>query len=43
MYKDYVCKLNGYGEQSFKIKMILKVIIYSYLILKKMNERITDS
>jgi len=24
-------------------RMILKVILYSYLILKKMNERITDS
>jgi len=26
-----------------KTKTSLKVILYSYLILKKMNERITDS
>ena len=29
--------------KNLAIFMYLKVILYSYLILKKMNERITDS
>jgi len=28
---------------SFNIKYSIKVMLYSYLILKKMNDRITDS
>jgi len=40
---------NGERKGNFKQKLkytnqqIFKVILYSYLILKKMNERITDS
>jgi len=35
---------NNYLTKSNKIVIILfKVILYSYLMLKKMNERITDS
>jgi len=29
--------------ETFTNKKYIKVILYSYLILKKMNERITDS
>jgi len=37
LYKDI---RNGYIVIDTKV---IKVILYSYLILKKMNERITDS
>ena len=29
-------------SEKYKIRVNLKVILYSYLILKKINERITD-
>ena len=41
-----MCKITVYGQlgrTSLKIGRVIKVILYSYLILKKMNERITDS
>jgi len=31
------------SPKEIEIKLLFKVILYSYLILKKMNERITDS
>jgi len=30
-------------DDKYSVRIIFKVILYSYLILKKMNERITDS
>ena len=37
--------VNYYKENNYNLHLdnLFKVILYSYLILKKMNERITDS
>jgi len=37
-----ICKMGSKYEVTVRMNLILKVILYSYLILKKMNERITD-
>jgi len=41
----YLEQVRTFGEITilFKRQALVKVILYSYLILKKMNERITDN
>ena len=43
LYIHQCLKQNGSLTVSFVALKYIKVILYSYLILKKMNERITDS
>jgi len=38
-----VSALRIYVQYMFHFSAVIKEILYSYLILKKMNERITDS
>jgi len=46
-FTSLVCLILAYFSKVFYLVdhslLILKVILYSYLILKKMNERITES
>ena len=41
--KDQFITSSSFNIYFFLFKEPIKVILYSYLILKKMNERITDS